>query len=99
MKILGLVVDVRLKYKEHISNVATSGLEAAMKLKRSKGLSTATARQLFTAMVAPVVNYASNVVAACLRLQDGKTARSSAENRCLRSHRSIPHCCNQRRRG
>ncbi|KYK58871.1 hypothetical protein DCS_05889 [Drechmeria coniospora] len=61
VKILGLVMDTRLKYKEHIARAATKGLKAAMELKRLKGLSPATARQLFTAMVAPVVDYASNV--------------------------------------
>lgn len=61
VKILGLAMDIRLKYKEHISSAASRGLEAAMELKRLKGLSPATARQLFTAMVAPAVDYASNV--------------------------------------
>ena len=61
VKVLGLVMDVRLNYKAHISRAAAKGLEAAMALKRLRGLTTATARQLFTAMVAPVVDYASNV--------------------------------------
>ena len=61
VKILGLVMDTHLKYKEHIARAASKGLEATMELKRLKGLSPATARQLFTAMVAPVVDYASNV--------------------------------------
>ena len=61
VKVLGLVMDTRLKYKEHIARAASKGLEAAMQLKRLKGLSPATARQLFTAMVSPVVDYASNV--------------------------------------
>jgi hypothetical protein len=61
VKILGVLMDARLKYKEHIVRAASKGLEAAMELQRLRGLSPATARQLFTATVAPAVDYASNV--------------------------------------
>ncbi|PNH26385.1 hypothetical protein VD0002_g6637 [Verticillium dahliae] len=61
VKILGVIMDIGLRYKEHIARAATKGLEAAMELKRLRGLTPATARQLFTATVAPVVDYASNV--------------------------------------
>jgi ribonuclease HI len=61
VKILGVIMDTRLKYKEHVARAASKGLEAAMELRRLRGLSPATARQLFTATVAPVVDYASNV--------------------------------------
>jgi hypothetical protein len=61
VKILGLIMDTRLKYKQHIARAASKGLEAALELTRLKGLSTATARQLFSATVAPVVDYASNI--------------------------------------
>jgi ribonuclease HI/exonuclease III len=61
VKILGVVMDAKIKYKEHIARAASKGLEAALELKRLRGLSPATARQLFTATVAPVVDYASNV--------------------------------------
>ena len=54
-------MDCKLKYKEHMARAASRGLEAVIELRRFKGLSPATARQLFTAMVTPVVNYASNV--------------------------------------
>ncbi|KAJ3453787.1 hypothetical protein MRS44_018419 [Fusarium solani] len=61
VKILGVIMDAGLKYKEHIARAASKGLKAAMEPKRLRGLSPATARQLFTATVAPVVDYASNV--------------------------------------
>lgn len=61
IKVLGVVMDARLRYKEHIARAASKGLEAALELKRLRGLSPRTARQLFTSMVAPVVDYASNV--------------------------------------
>ncbi|KAJ0118183.1 Uncharacterized protein HZ326_31883, partial [Fusarium oxysporum f. sp. albedinis] len=54
-------MDSRLHYKQHIARAATKGLGAAMELKRLKGMAPSTTRQLFTAMVAPVVDYASNV--------------------------------------
>ena len=54
-------MDAKLKYKEHLARAASKGLEAVLELKRLKGLSPATARQLFTATVAPMVDYASNV--------------------------------------
>ncbi|EFY94484.2 hypothetical protein MAA_10063 [Metarhizium robertsii ARSEF 23] len=60
VKILGVIMDRRLKYKQHIARAASKGLEAALELTRLKGLSTAAARRLFSASVAPVVDYASN---------------------------------------
>jgi hypothetical protein len=61
VKILGVLMDTRLKYKEHIARAASKGLEAAMELRRLRGLTSATARQLFTSTVAPVVDYAFTV--------------------------------------
>ncbi|KDN69935.1 putative zinc knuckle [Colletotrichum sublineola] len=60
-KVLGVIIDTGLKYKEHIAKASSKGLKTALKLQRLRGLSPATARQLFTATVAPVVDYASNV--------------------------------------
>jgi len=54
-------MDARIKYKEHIARASSKGLEAALELKRLRGLPPSTARQLFNATVAPVVDYASNV--------------------------------------
>ncbi|RYC77763.1 hypothetical protein BFJ63_vAg19363, partial [Fusarium oxysporum f. sp. narcissi] len=79
VKILGVVMDSRLHYKQHIARAATKGLGAAMELKRLKGMAPSTTRQLFTAMVAPVVDYASNVwMHAC------KTASAYAVHRVQR---------------
>jgi hypothetical protein len=60
-KILGVMMDTRLRYKEHIVRAASKGREAAMELRRLRGLSPPTARQLFTSTVAPGVDYASSV--------------------------------------
>ena len=60
-KILGVVMDSRLRFKEHIANAATKGLNAALALKRLRGLPPSVSRQLFTAVVTPRVDYASTV--------------------------------------
>lgn len=39
VKILGVLIDIRLKYKEHIVRAASKGLEAAIELRRLRGLS------------------------------------------------------------
>jgi hypothetical protein len=39
VKILGVLMDTRLKYKEHIARAASKGLEATMELRRLRGLS------------------------------------------------------------
>ncbi|EAQ85613.1 hypothetical protein CHGG_06866 [Chaetomium globosum CBS 148.51] len=60
-KILGVVMDREVRYKQHIARTAAKGLAAALALKRLKMLSPRTARQLFVATVAPVMDYAANV--------------------------------------
>jgi ribonuclease HI len=61
VKILGVLMDANLKYKEHVARAASKGLEAVMELRRLRGLSPSTVRQLFTSTVAPAVDYASSV--------------------------------------
>jgi hypothetical protein len=73
VKVLGVLMDWRLHYKQHMARAATRGLEAAMELKRLKEMAPSTTRQLFTAMVAPVIDYASNV-----RIHACKTASAYA---------------------
>jgi hypothetical protein len=59
-KILGVVMDTKLKFREHMARAAIKGLSAAMCLRRLKMLSSRTARQLFMATVAPAMDYASD---------------------------------------
>jgi hypothetical protein len=54
-------MDAELRHKQHIVNAAMKCFLAAMALKRLRMVSPSTARQLFGATVAPVVDYASNV--------------------------------------
>ena len=44
VKILGVVMDAKLKYKEHIWRASSRGLEAAMELRHLGGFSISTAR-------------------------------------------------------
>ncbi|KAJ3454423.1 hypothetical protein MRS44_018317 [Fusarium solani] len=60
-KILGVVMDTKLRFKEHMAKAASKGLSAAICLRRLKMLSPHSARQLFVATVAPVMDYASVV--------------------------------------
>ncbi|KAM6505284.1 hypothetical protein FSOLCH5_15485 [Fusarium solani] len=60
-KILGVVMDTKLRFKKHMAEAATKGLSAAMCLRRLKMLSPRTARQLFVSTVAPAMDYASVV--------------------------------------
>lgn len=56
-----MLIDAKFKCHKHITRAATKGLEAALEFRRLRGLSPTVARQLFTATVAPTVDYASNV--------------------------------------
>jgi len=58
VKLLGVIMDRELRYKSHMALAATSGLKAAMALKRLRMISSSMARQLFICMVAPVIDYA-----------------------------------------
>ncbi|KJZ69551.1 hypothetical protein HIM_11064 [Hirsutella minnesotensis 3608] len=60
VKLLGVVMDKALRFKEQIARAAAKGLTAAMCLRRLKMASPRIARQLFVATVAPTMNYASN---------------------------------------
>lgn len=60
-KILGVVMDSQLRYKQHIAAMASKGLDAALALERLHFTTPATARRLFAATIAPVIDYASTV--------------------------------------
>ena len=42
VKVLGVIMDAKLKYREHMARAASKGLEAVIELRRLKGLSPAT---------------------------------------------------------
>jgi hypothetical protein len=61
VKLLGVTMDGQLRYRRHIANAAAKGLAAAMALRRLRAAPPHTARRLFEATVAPILDYASNV--------------------------------------
>jgi hypothetical protein len=58
VKLLGVIIDRELRFRNHMALASTRGLKAAMALKRLQMTSPSMARQLFTCMIAPVVDYA-----------------------------------------
>jgi hypothetical protein len=58
VKVLGLVTDTTLRYKEHIRETARKGTAATMQLRRLGMLPPWTARQLFVSTVAPTMDHA-----------------------------------------
>lgn len=75
-------MDAELRYKDHVANAATMGLEAAMCLRRLKMLPPQTARQLFMATVAPTMDYASMVWAhTCGKKQQRWLSRAHCRRR------------------
>jgi hypothetical protein len=54
-------MDSELRFHQHIARAASKALKVIIALKQLKDLPIAVSRQLFTVMVAPVMDYASNV--------------------------------------
>ena len=61
VKILGVILDQQLRYKEHVVRAGKRGLKTALALKRIKGLNPRTARMLFASKVTPAIDYASPI--------------------------------------
>ena len=61
VRILGVIMDQGLRYKEHFANKAEKAYKAALALKRLQGLRPSSMRQLFSATVAPVMDYGSPI--------------------------------------
>jgi hypothetical protein len=61
VKVLGVILDQKLRFKAHVARAAKKGINAALALKRLKGTSPKAARQLYMALVAPAMDYASPV--------------------------------------
>ena len=68
-------MDSYLQYKNHKIKLGTKGLKAAMALRQIQFLAPATARQLFHATVASVINYALTIWAHTLEPSTDKTFR------------------------
>ena len=57
IKLLGVIFDAQLRFREHVARAANRGTRAALALGRLTALLPSTARRLYTAAVAPVVDY------------------------------------------
>jgi hypothetical protein len=60
-KILGVLIDSQLTFKQHIAKVAEKGWKSACAISRLKGVRPATARQLYNSMVTSQIDYAAAV--------------------------------------
>jgi len=58
VKLLGVVMNMELRYRNHMALAVTKELKVAMALKRLQMIFPSMARQLFICMIASVVNYA-----------------------------------------
>lgn len=61
VKVLGVVLPQDLRFREHAARAVKRGVNAALALKRIKGMPPKTTRQLFQATVAPTLDYASPI--------------------------------------
>ena len=61
VKILRVILDAHLSWSIQITHAATKGKQAALALRRLKGLWPQTAHQLYIATVTPVLDYGSPV--------------------------------------
>jgi exonuclease III len=73
VKILGVILDKKLKFDAHLARRGSKGIKAAWALKRIRGMTTDMARQLFTATVAPVIDYASPIWSFSISTRTAKT--------------------------
>ena len=61
IKILNIIIDLRLCFKNYIKKILIKGLIIVLAPKRMRILTPAAARQLFNAIVAPVIDYVLSV--------------------------------------
>lgn len=61
MKVLGVILDQKLNYKEHIARASKKEVNTAMALKRPENLRPETAQQLFQPKIIPVIDYSSTI--------------------------------------
>lgn len=94
----GLVMDPELRYKEHIANTPTKGLNAAMALKRLQMTSPSTARQLFGAAVAPSGRLRLERMESCMRELSYAGAKQGTANRSTSNHRDVSYSGHRNRR-
>jgi hypothetical protein len=61
VKLLGVICDQKLKFREHIGRATKRGIRASQALMRLRGLRPQSARQLYQALVVSTITYAASV--------------------------------------
>ncbi|KAJ5083103.1 reverse transcriptase [Penicillium argentinense] len=61
VKLLGVICDQKLKFRERIGRVTKRGIQASQALMRLKGLRRRNARQLYQSLVVSTITYAASV--------------------------------------
>lgn len=84
VKILGVLMDGQFRYHEHAARIAKGDLGAAQALRRLRGLQPNMARQLYTSMVTPVVEYASVAIGTPLDSAPAQSGWCQVPDTCLR---------------
>jgi len=79
VKLLGVILDQELRFHEHLARAAKRAEKAAMGLNRLRGLQPRTARQLFTATVAPVMDYAAPIWSSNIRMRARNRIRRASK--------------------
>ena len=57
IKILGIIMDLRLRFKNYIKKILIKGLKVVLTLKQIRTLISVAAHQLFNNIVAPVIHF------------------------------------------
>ena len=60
IKVLDIILDLALRFKNHIKNALIKGLKAVLALRQIRALTLVSARQLFIIMVTLIMDYALN---------------------------------------
>ncbi|KAJ5819478.1 hypothetical protein N7474_005069 [Penicillium riverlandense] len=61
VKLLGVICDQKLKFREHIGRATKRGIQASQALMRLRGLRPQNARQLYQSLVVSTITYAASV--------------------------------------
>lgn len=77
-RVLGVILDSRLNFREHMASVKTRGMRSVLQLKRLKGLSPKASRQLLKATVFSRTDYAPAVWYALQLSKAGQNSMSNA---------------------
>jgi hypothetical protein len=61
IKILGVILDQELRFKDHVGRITKRGIKAVQALVRLNRLAAKTARQLYSTLAVSIIIYASSI--------------------------------------